>query len=109
MCPMQAFASFLTAANLTAEELLSEDLRDTLVNVLSYHVVPDAALASTDLVSGAEVPTLLANATLTVGTPVTTIIGAGSNATVIVPDLKAGKVSGADEGSGLSIPYEKCE
>ena len=94
---MQAFACFLDDAGLTAKELLSKALRPTLIKVLSYHVVPDIALASTDLVSGDSLPTLLKGANLKVGTPVTTIIGAGSKAKVIVPDLKAGKVSGADE------------
>jgi hypothetical protein len=89
---MQAFEAFFEAANITAEQLLSEDQRPVLIRVLSYHVVPDVAVAAADLVSGAELPTLLEGANLTVGTPVTNIIGTESNATVVAADLKAGKV-----------------
>lgn len=59
-----AFASLLSALNLTAQELLANT--DLVQAVLSYHVVPGVAANSADLMDGQILPTLLGTSSLTV-------------------------------------------
>jgi uncharacterized surface protein with fasciclin (FAS1) repeats len=63
------------------------------LQVLSYHVIPAGAVLSSQLQDGQHVATALADAA-----PLTVVLqdgsvafqGAGSSATVVVPDIKAG-------------------
>ena len=86
----EAFGDLLTA--LGADGL--EDIPlETLTEVLAYHVIPSAAIFSTDLVDGAVVTTL-GGAELTVdltSVPGSVIFdGIGSDATVVIADVEAG-------------------
>lgn len=62
--------------------------------MLSYHVIPSGAVYSANLTDGQQVPTALAGADpLTVALTNGSVIfeGAQNNATVTVPNIKAGK------------------
>ncbi|MEN9226031.1 MAG: fasciclin domain-containing protein [Thermostichus sp. DRC_bins_24] len=78
-------AAFAALPAGTVESLLLPENRDDLVRILTYHVVPAAALSSA-LSSGQQVTTLE-------GSPVTVTIENGvikiNDATVITPDIEA--------------------
>eukprot|EP01026_Neomeris_dumetosa_P063709 TRINITY_DN604_c0_g1_i9.p1 TRINITY_DN604_c0_g1~~TRINITY_DN604_c0_g1_i9.p1 ORF type:complete len:315 (+),score=42.32 TRINITY_DN604_c0_g1_i9:143-1087(+) len=84
----QAFEKLITNLNTTAEQVLGDPF---LKSILLYHVVPDAAILSKDLEDGATVSTLL-DQDLTVDLKDgVKIVGVGSVAEVVVPDVKACK------------------
>merc|ERR1712113_1161275 len=83
----EAFASLLDTLGV---ETVDDIDTDVLTKVLKYHVVPVAAL-STDLTDGQVLDTLDVPETLTVDlSDGVKIVGVGSTATVIAPDLLAG-------------------
>jgi len=110
----EAFASLLDTLGV---ETVDDIDTDTLTKVLKYHVVPVAAL-STDLTDSQVLDTLDVPETLTVdlslrATPLgivqdVNLIGVGSTATVIAPNLPAGNnvVHVVDE---VLLPFELPE
>lgn len=85
----EALVAAVTAAGLDLEDLTEEQMT-ILAGILAYHVVPAIARAA-DLVDGQELPTLNgANLTVSIVEGTVTIIGAFSNATVILADVEAG-------------------
>ena len=86
----EAFADLLAALGANG---LEDIPLETLTEVLAYHVIPSAAIFSTDLVDGAVVTTL-GGAELTVdltSAPGSVIFdGIGSDATVVIADVEAG-------------------
>merc|ERR1712113_121222 len=110
----KAFASLLDTLGV---ETVDDIDTDTLTKVLKYHVVPVAAL-STDLTDSQVLETLDVPETLTVdlslrATPLrivqdVNLIGVGSTATVIAPNLPAGNnvVHVVDE---VLLPFELPE
>jgi uncharacterized surface protein with fasciclin (FAS1) repeats len=86
----EAFADLLAALGANG---LEDIPLETLTEVLAYHVIPSAAIFSTDLVDGAVVTTL-GGAELTVdltSVPGSVIFdGIGSDATVVIADVEAG-------------------
>lgn len=63
------------------------------LQVLSYHVIPSAAVLSTQLEDGQTVPTALADAAplnVSISDGEVTFEGVGSDATVTTPDITAG-------------------
>merc|ERR1712113_44019 len=98
----EAFASLLDTLGV---ETVDDIDTDTLTKVLKYHVVPVPAL-STDLTDGQVLETLDVPETLTVDlSDGVKIVGVGSTATVIAPDLLAGNnvVHVIDE---VLLPFE---
>ncbi|WIA36151.1 hypothetical protein OEZ86_007497 [Tetradesmus obliquus] len=91
----EAFATRLQAAlGITPQQLLEPSNKDTLVKVLSYHVIPSAAVLSSQLTDGQQLTTALSGAaplTVSLQGGMVNIQGAGSTAMVTVPDIKAGK------------------
>jgi len=83
-----AFADFLAAANITAEEALASPSSSI---VLQAHVVGEAILTASDFVDGAILPTILPDSNLTTlvdeinGTEVVTVVSYASEATVVTP------------------------
>jgi len=81
----EAFAAALEGMGMTAEELLSEANRETLVAILTYHVIPSRVLSS-DLVAG--------DVTTAQGEDVTiTITGSKvmvNDANVVTADIESG-------------------
>ncbi|KAF8067172.1 hypothetical protein HT031_002219 [Scenedesmus sp. PABB004] len=93
-----AFTSRLKSAlGITPAQLLEPANKATLLNVLSYHLIPGAALPSSALKNGEKLPTALKGAELTVavkrigGKDVVGFQGAANWARVEVADIKAGK------------------
>jgi uncharacterized surface protein with fasciclin (FAS1) repeats len=86
----EAFGDLLAALGAGGLEDIPLEL---LTDVLAYHVIPSAAIFSTDLVDGAVVTTL-GGAELTVdltSVPGSVIFdGIGSDATVVIADVEAG-------------------
>jgi len=84
-----AFEAYLTANNLTTNELLaSEDL----ASILQFHVVPDVAAQSSSLTNGQTVPTVLGpDLTISVDGSTVTVSGGTNTATVTTPDVAAGQ------------------
>ena len=64
---MQAFYKLFNETGLTAEQLLAPEENATLLNILSYHVVPDVSANAAELTEGMMLPTLIPEANLTVG------------------------------------------
>lgn len=92
-----SFAAALSKLGLTQEALLAD--KPLLTKILSYHVIPGAAVLSTQLNDGQKVDTLLTDestrqpAQLTVkvkGSGGVEFDGASSSAVVVIPDIKAG-------------------
>lgn len=86
----EAFAKTLAALNLTAAQLLNNT---KLLNaVLAQHVILGAAVESKALKNGATVETALKNSNLTVALDGGKVVfkAGGSNATVVIADVKAG-------------------
>eukprot|EP01025_Chloroclados_australasicus_P043159 TRINITY_DN459_c0_g2_i3.p2 TRINITY_DN459_c0_g2~~TRINITY_DN459_c0_g2_i3.p2 ORF type:complete len:289 (-),score=44.94 TRINITY_DN459_c0_g2_i3:333-1100(-) len=82
-----AFDVLFTAFNATAETVLGDP---QLVNILLYHVIPEAALLSTDLEDDAQVTTQLGqDLTVSLSGDEVTFVGAQSSATVVTPDFLA--------------------
>jgi uncharacterized surface protein with fasciclin (FAS1) repeats len=80
--------------NTTPAELLKTASKDTLVKVLSYHVIPSGAVASSALKNGQMVPTALAGATplkVSIANGKVEFIGATNTAQVVSADIMAGK------------------
>jgi len=101
----EAFASLLDTLGV---ETVDDIDTDVLTKVLTYHVVPVAAL-STDLTDGQVLDTLDVPETLTVDlSDGVKIVGVGSTATVIAPDNLAGNnvVHVIDE---VLLPFELPE
>ena len=91
----EAFADLLAALGANG---LEDIPLETLTEVLAYHVIPSAAIFSTDLVDGAAVATCnpipIGGTELTVdltSAPGSVIFdGIGSDATVVIADVEAG-------------------
>lgn len=85
-----AFVKLLGTLGVSKEELFAN--QTLLLGVLSYHVVPDAAVLAADLTDGQVLETLLGpTIPLTVeksGDSVT-LDGVGSSASVVIPDVEA--------------------
>ncbi|KAF6266038.1 hypothetical protein COO60DRAFT_1676428 [Scenedesmus sp. NREL 46B-D3] len=84
-----------TALGITPQQLLEESNRDTLVKVLSYHVIPNGAVLSSQLQNGQQLTTALADAaplTVNLKDGKVTFQGGASSATVAAADIKAGRV-----------------
>lgn len=85
-----AFTALLDALSVTKEQLFSN--QTLLLGVLSYHVIPGAAVTAAELTDGQELETLLGDTIpLTVkkaGDDVT-FEGVGSDASVVIPDVEA--------------------
>eukprot|EP01025_Chloroclados_australasicus_P053879 TRINITY_DN637_c0_g1_i1.p1 TRINITY_DN637_c0_g1~~TRINITY_DN637_c0_g1_i1.p1 ORF type:complete len:260 (-),score=60.21 TRINITY_DN637_c0_g1_i1:299-1078(-) len=84
----EAFDALIEAFNATPEQVLADP---QLANILKYHVIPDAAVLSSDLEDGATVPTLLGQDLTVDLSDGVTFVGAGSSANVIAPDFEACK------------------
>nr|BBN91622.1 astaxanthin-binding orange protein of fasciclin family [Scenedesmus sp. Oki-4N] len=89
--------AFVTRLNdsvgITPEQLLLPENRDTLVQVLSYQVIPSGAVLSSQLTDGQEAPTALAEAaplTVSIANGTVTFVGGNSNASVTTADIQAG-------------------
>nr|QYF06643.1 CvacAstaP1 [Scenedesmus vacuolatus] len=91
----QAFTSRLNESlGITPQQLLQPANKKTLVEVLSYHVIPSGAVYSSNLTNGQEVPTALAGAdplTVAINNRTVTFEGAENNATVTVANIRAGR------------------
>uniref|UniRef100_A0A383WMA0 FAS1 domain-containing protein n=1 Tax=Tetradesmus obliquus TaxID=3088 RepID=A0A383WMA0_TETOB len=89
-----AFTSRLNESlGITPQQLLLPENRETLVQVLSYHVIPSAAVLSSQLTDGQNLTTALAGAAplrVRIADGNVTFIGAATNATVIGADIRAG-------------------
>lgn len=85
-----AFTAAIVALNTNASALLAN--RALLTQILSYHVIPSAAVTSDQLEDGQMLPTLL-GPSLTVGMEDdnVTIMGASNMANVIAADIVAGQ------------------
>eukprot|EP00775_Hariotina_reticulata_P004170 gene4170-4418_t len=80
--------------NTTPADLLKTASKDTLVKVLSYHVIPSGAVASSALKNGQTVATALAGAAplkVSITNGKVEFIGATNTAQVVAPDITAGK------------------
>ena len=64
---LQAFYKLFNETGLTAEQLLAPEQNGTLLNILSYHVVPNVSANASELTEGMMLPTLIPQANLTVG------------------------------------------
>jgi uncharacterized surface protein with fasciclin (FAS1) repeats len=91
----QAFTTRLNESlGITPQELLQPAYKETLLNVLSYHVIPSGAVYSSNLTDGQEVPTALADAdplTVSINNGTVTFTGAENDANVTVPNIRAGR------------------
>jgi uncharacterized surface protein with fasciclin (FAS1) repeats len=80
-------------AHLSRILLLSTHSCTHVLQVLSYHVIPSGAVLSSQLQNGQQVPTALAGAgplTVSLQGGSVSFQGAGSSATVVAADIKAG-------------------
>eukprot|EP00878_Enallax_costatus_P002903 GHUV01003097.1.p1 GENE.GHUV01003097.1~~GHUV01003097.1.p1 ORF type:complete len:302 (+),score=91.18 GHUV01003097.1:40-945(+) len=91
----EAFTTRLNESlGITPQQLLQPANKQTLVDVLSYHVIPGAAVLSSNLTDGQEVATALQGAdplTVSVADGNVVFQGAQNNATVTIPDIRAGR------------------
>jgi uncharacterized surface protein with fasciclin (FAS1) repeats len=90
----QAFTTRLNESlGITPQQLLQPANKQTLVEVLSYHVIPSGAVYSSNLTDGQEVPTALAGAdplTVSINNGTVTFEGAQNDANVTAADIRAG-------------------
>ncbi|KAI7839327.1 hypothetical protein COHA_006918 [Chlorella ohadii] len=94
----EAFELALGALNVTLEDVVANT--ELLTNILAYHVVPGVAAASTDLVDGQVLPTLLGqNITVSIGADGVSLISANP----AVPAAKADVASGDALGSIVHV------
>eukprot|EP01024_Parvocaulis_polyphysoides_P074988 TRINITY_DN967_c0_g1_i1.p3 TRINITY_DN967_c0_g1~~TRINITY_DN967_c0_g1_i1.p3 ORF type:complete len:173 (-),score=43.83 TRINITY_DN967_c0_g1_i1:367-885(-) len=87
----EAFIAALEYLGVSFDDLAADT--DTLTDVLLYHVVPGVKAMSDDLMDGMELETLADGETLTVNmtSGAVQIVGVGSTAQVIIPDITAGE------------------
>ncbi|KAI3435018.1 hypothetical protein D9Q98_003070 [Chlorella vulgaris] len=86
-----AFVAALEALNVTAAEILADT--ELLTTVLTYHVVPGAAVMAADLVDGDAFQSMLAGPTgeLTFMAPASLMTTSGQTVNIITTDIMAGK------------------